>query len=435
MNQQLQDIAKRYEEGAIKTQHLEATIFEEIYGSDREKLAAACADAARIRCEQIEKKTGVEFTIAKNVPCNNCTLTKDGTVLSGIENKVGGAVIPLGIAGPVRINGQYAKGDFYLPLATNEAALLAGVQRGIKAINLAGGVNTMVTFDGMMRASLVEAPNLQRARQLIDDLKDPAYIAELGTYVKDPFVQLYDIQCYQMGNKVFMRMFCHTGDAMGMNGVTKATADVTKAILARYTDFQLITISSNFCCDKKSNHVNILSGRGKAVQANVFLPEEVLKKVFKKGITSRKVERVVFNKCYLGSALAGTLGGFNVNAANPIAAFYAATGQDLAHVVSSSSCFVQAESFDDGLLFQATFPNLEVAAMGGGTMFGTARECLKLIGCDRVGTSLEDNVSVKKVAEIAAVCAISLDLNTACAQASGYEMAEGHVRLARGEKD
>jgi len=428
-------IKEKYMNGEIKTQHLEAAIYEEVYGSDREKLAAACADAARIRCEVIEERAGVEMPIVKNVKCDNCSITADGTVLSGIENKVGGIVVPLGIAGPVRVNGQYAKGDYYLPLATNEAALVAGVQRGIKCINLAGGINTMVTFDGMMRASLVQAPSLQRAAELIEALKDEDYIKELATYVKDPFVHLYEIQTYQMGSKVFMRMFCRTGDAMGMNGVTKATADVTKAILARYTDFELITISSNFCCDKKSNHVNLLSGRGKAVQANVYIPEEALKKVFKKGITARKVERVVFNKCYLGSALAGTLGGFNVNAANPIAAFFAATGQDLAHVVSSSSCFVQAEADDNGLLFQATFPNLEVAAMGGGTMYGTARECLRLIGADRVGASLEDNTSVKKVAEIAATCAVCLDLNTACAQASGYEMAEGHVRLARGEKD
>jgi hydroxymethylglutaryl-CoA reductase (NADPH) len=230
-------------------------------------------------------------------------------------------------------------------------------------------------------------------------------------------------------------MIWKTGDAMGMNGVTKAAADITRAIVALYPVFRLLTISSNLCTDKKNSHINILQGRGESVQAEGFVPDEVLAKVFKKGVTSRSVEKVVFHKCYLGSALSGTISGFNVNAANPIAAFFAATGQDLAHVVSSSSGFIQADAVEGGLRFMATFPNLEVAAYGGGTMFGTAREALKLIGCDKIGTSLEDNASVLRVAEIAVVCAAALDLNTACAQAAGYEMADSHVKLARGEKE
>ena len=179
----------------------------------------------------------------------------------------------------------------------------------------------------------------------------------------------------------------------------------------------------------------MLNGRGKSIQTEVFLSDEVLAKVFKKGVTGRSVEKTVFHKCYLGSGLSGTISGFNVNAANAVAAFYAATGQDLAHVVSSSSCFVQADAVNGGVHFMVTLPCMELAAVGGGTMFGTAKEALNLIGCGQFGKEPDDNRSVMRLAEIAAAVVTALDLNTACAQAAGYEMADSHVKLARGEED
>ena len=133
--------------------------------------------------------------------------------------------------------------------------------------------------------------------------------------------------------------------------------------------------------------------------------------------------------------MSGTISGFNVNAANSIAAFFAATGQDLAQVITSSSCFVQAEALPDGLHFMVSLPSLELAATGGGTMFATAREALELLDCGERGSNPDDNSSVMRLAEICATAVTALDLNSACAQAAGYEMAEAHVFLARGEKD
>jgi len=248
-------------------------------------------------------------------------------------------------------------------------------------------------------------------------------------------VRLEEIAPYQLGTKVFLRLIFRTGDAMGMNGVTKASADIVRAMLEKLNGWTLITISSNLCSDKKAAHINVLNGRGKAAQAEVFIPEKVLKAVFKEGVTSRKVEKVVFHKCYLGSCYAGTISGFNVNAANALAAFFAATGQDLAQVISSSACFIQADAVDGGLHFMASMPSLEVATIGGGTMFGTSKEALRLIGCGGFGSSLDDNTNVKRLAEVAISAVAALDLNTACAQAAGYEMADSHVKLARGEKE
>ena len=437
IQEKIADIKKRFAAGEVKQQYLEAIVFEEVYGSDKTSLRDACDIAARIRCEDIEARTGVSLELVKNSRVDNGSLAGGETVLAGIEMKVGAALIPMGIAGPVRIKGNFVNDEeIYIPLATNEAALVAGVQRGIKAINMSGGINAIVTFDGMSRAPLIEAPDIRSARALIEYIENnpDEVLARYGKFARDPFVRLDFIECYQLSTKVFLRMFFKTGDAMGMNGVTKASADIIRAILADNPEFRLLTISSNLCTDKKNSHINVTSGRGKSIQTEVFIPEEVLQACFKKGVNSRSVEKLVFHKCYLGSCLSGTISGFNVNAANPIAAFYAATGQDLAHVVSSSSGFIQADAVEGGLHFMSTFPCMELATIGGGTMFGTARECLKLIGCDKFGTSIDDNKSVMRLAEIAAVAATSLDLNTACAQASGYEMADSHVKLARGEK-
>lgn len=436
MNQALLAIKARYMSGEVKSQNLETVIFTEVYQSDAARVKDACNDAAVIRCESIEEATGADLSMIRNTRMDNCTLVGGDRILSGIEGKIGSAVIPMGIAGPVQINGQYVNEKVYIPLATNEAALVAGVQRGIKAINLSGGLNTIVHFDGMSRAPLIEAPDIAEANRFCQQIKNDRELFEaLAVYSKDPFVRLETIDPYQLGTKVFLRMTFKTGDAMGMNGVTKASADITRAILARMPQWKLLTISSNLCSDKKSAHINVLNGRGKSIQTEVFIPEEVLTTVFKKGVNPRSVEKTVFHKCYLGSCYSGTLGGFNVNAANAVAAFYAATGQDLAHVISSSSCFVQADAVDGGLHFMVSLPCMELATIGGGTMFGTAKEALKLIGCGGFGKSVDDNKNVLRLAEIAAATVTALDLNTACAQAAGYEMADSHVKLARGEED
>jgi hydroxymethylglutaryl-CoA reductase (NADPH) len=431
----LTEIKTKYFNGEIKTQNLETAVFTDVYGSDAAYVKDACNDAAVIRCEMLEETTGASLELIKKTRVDNCSLLGGERILSGIESKIGGAIIPMGFAGPVRINGQHVKGeDVYIPLATNEAALVAGVQRGIKAINLSGGLKTLVHYDGMTRAPLIEAPNIAEARRFIEQIKtDRELFARLAKLSRDPFVVLEEIAPYQLGTKVFLRMKFKTGDAMGMNGVTKAAADLTRGILQELPDWRLLTISSNLCSDKKSSHINVLENRGKAIETEVFIPTEVLKKVFKAGVNPRSVEKVVFHKCYLGSCFSGTIGGFNVNAANSIAAFYAATGQDLAHVISSSSCFVQADATDDGVHFMVSLPCMELATIGGGTMFGTAKEALKLIGCGGFGKSVDDNDNVMRLAEIAATAVTALDLNTACAQAAGYEMADSHVKLARGE--
>ena len=432
----LDEIKKDFFEGKLKTQHLEITIFQKAFNSQADKVNDACRAASEIRCELLETKIGVSLPLTKGSQIDNGTLANPQTILSGIESKIGVALIPMGFAGPAKICGQFVSPDeeIYIPLATNEAALVAGVQRGLKAINMAGGLKTLVHFDGMTRAPLLEAPDIYEANKFIEFIRNNEdYIKELQTCVPDPFVSLREIEPYQLGTKIFIRLIFKTGDAMGMNGVTKASAEICRYILMKKPDWKLLTISSNLCTDKKNSHINVLNGRGKSIQTEVFISDEILKKVFKAGVNARSIEKVIFHKCYLGSNLSGTISGYNVNAANAVAAFYAATGQDLAHVVSSSSCFVQADAVDGGVHFMVSLPCMELATIGGGAMFGTAKEMLHMLKCTEHGSSADDSTSVKRLAEIAATAVTALDLNTACAQAAGYEMADSHVKLARGE--
>ena len=264
----LDAIKSDYFSGKIKTQNLEQEVFVKVCNGDPAKVKDACRIAAEIRCDFLESKTGKNLSQIKNAHIDTCGL-KDTAILSGIESKIGGAILPMGFAGPAKICGQYVspEEDIYIPLATNEAALVAGVQRGLKAIALGGGLKTLVHYDAMTRAPLIEAPDIYTARKFIDFATgNSQYIAELQKCIPDPFVRLEDIEFYQLGTKVFLRLIFKTGDAMGMNGATKAAAEICRYILAKNPEWRLLTISGNMCTDKKNSHINVLNGRGKSVQ-------------------------------------------------------------------------------------------------------------------------------------------------------------------------
>jgi len=430
----MQELYDKYQLGELEDD-LEEAILKSTYQNDKDMFGSACKEAASVRASALEKRGGVSLQQIRDAWVENDRVTDSGEVVRGIEYKIGGCIIPMGYVGPLTIHGDYVKNEsLVVPMATNEAALLYSIQRGIKAVNLAGGVHTLTHFDGMTRAPLLEAPDIRAAREFIDRLEnDPALLKSMRSVQIDPFVRLEEVEPYQLGTKVFLRMRFKTGDAMGMNGVTKAVADITQQLLKNLPGWHLITISSNLCSDKKSTQINILHHRGKAIETEVFVSNEILQQVFSENLNAYHVAQTVFNKCYLGSALSGSTGGFNVNAANSIAAFFAATGQDMAQVVSSASCFVQAKASDKGLHFTVSLPCIELAAVGGGTMFGTAREALQLLGCDKAGSSIDDNQSVMRLSEIAAAVVTSLELNSACIQSCGYALADLHVKLARGE--
>lgn len=430
-----QEIRRLLDEGGIKARDLEEVVFAEVLGSDEGRISEAGEIAERLRADYIASKTGVRLDEAKRHEVKTLR-SIEGILAKGIEMKVGGAVIPLGVAGPVRIDGVAARGEYHIPCATNEAALVAGLNRGMKVINRAGGIRTIVTRDTMTRAPLLEAPGIVEAADLVRALAN-----ELGDELLEipsddaPFCRLVRVEPFQLGRKVWVRFVCRVGDAMGMNTVTNYAAKLVKEILRRHPSIRLVALSGNLCSDKKATALNVLHGRGKGVETEVIIRPDILADVYGAEATPEAVASINQSKNLYGSALAGTVTGFNANAANTVAAVFAATGQDLAQVVESSTCFDQAVVDKTGLRFGVTLPCLEVGVHGGGTGFGTARECLTLMGCAGVGRDADDNENARRLAELIGAAVTAQELNLLCTLAGGFELASSHVRLAQGRVD
>ncbi len=421
----IEELVEGLEKKKYKFHELEKIAFERL-GNREDKWQEACRTASAARLKFIEKESKKKFP---NIEKSYINVAGKGT--TGVENLVGGAVVPLGIGGPLKIDGECAKGEFYVPLATNEAALIAGLSRGCKAINESGSVKTLVTRNSMTRAPVLELPDTASAKKLSDAINsDSKLYAELkkSAEAESKVSKLFCIQTFQVGKRVWLRFAFETGDSMGMNSVTKYTANAIRKLCEFFPKAKLIALSGNMCCDKKSNHANILLGRGKSVEAEIAIKKDVLRNVY--GTDARTIEKINFIKNYQGSALAGATG-CNANAANTIAAMFIATGQDAAQVVESSSCFVTAEDVDGNLYFSVSLPCLEVGTVGGGMGYATAHEVLEILGCAGAGKNPGDNA--KKLAEIIAASVLAQELNLLGALANEYELGESHVRLARGK--
>jgi len=241
--------------------------------------------------------------------------------------------------------------------------------------------------------------------------------------------KLIDLQVFQQSKFLWFRFVFQTDDAMGMNSATRYSANAIEFLQNKFHEIKLISLSGNMCTDKKSTHVNILLNRGKHVETEVIIPAKVLTEI-RSHISPRVIERLNFVKNWMGSSLSGTIAGFNANAGNALAALFAATGQDLAQITESSSCFVYAENQGDALYFGVSLPSLEVATIGGGTKTPTAREALRLLSCD--GPGLQPGENALKLAEIAGAAVTAQELNLLISLASGLDLAESHMRMVRG---
>ena len=423
----LESLKKEFVLGKVKSYILEEKIFDLIKDWD-----VANKIAAKWRLEDVENKTNKTYPIIRNA---YTSVDKNNTKTTGIEQQIGGAITPLAISSSLRIMGDFAEGEFLIPLATNEAALVAGLNRGIKTVNESGGISTVVTRNCMTRAPLIECSDIREAKMLFDEIRNKGYLYKLlkqAAEAESNVSIVNDIQPFQQGRFLHIRFVFQTGDAMGMNSATKYSANAIKALIERHPDVKVRSLTANMCSDKKATHTNIIFGRGKSVETEVLIRASLIKSIF--GVDIETVVKLNYLKNYRGSALAGTTTGFNANAANTIAAIFIATGQDCAQLTESSSCFTDAEIVERDaekyLAFGVSLPCLEVATIGGGTDFGTAKECLEMLDCAGPGKNPGDNA--RKLAEIIAAAVTCQELNLLCAQSNMYELAESHIRLARG---
>jgi len=379
--------------------------------------------ATGIRRAYIEKVTGVKLdNVGRTVIDFNAVVGRN------IENTIGAAQVPVGIAGPLRVIGDYANGTYYIPLATSEGALVASVNRGAKIITESGGARSKVINDGMTRAPVITVPSIVDAVELVNWVNEHFNEIKGVAESTSRHARLINIQPFIVGNNVWLRFKFTTGDAMGMNMVTIATDKAVKYILSNFPRARLVALSGNMCVDKKANAVNFLLGRGKTVVSEAVIPKSLLSGW---GVTAEDVAEVNNRKNLLGSALAHSYG-FNAHFANIIAAIFIATGQDVAQVVESSMGITWMEPLDNGDLYVSiTLPSLEVGTVGGGTGLPTQREFLQMLGV--YGSGNPPGTNALKFAEIVAAAVLAGEVNLVLALTRD-ELARAHEMLGRAGK-
>ncbi|NJE60832.1 hydroxymethylglutaryl-CoA reductase (NADPH) [Thermococcus sp. 21S7] len=378
--------------------------------------------ATEVRRRALEKRLGISL---ENI--GHYSIDPERVIGKNIENMIGVVQIPMGVAGPLRINGEYAKGEFYIPLATTEGALVASVNRGCSALTAAGGVETTIIDDKMTRAPLLKCPDARRAREVAEWVRaNIDYLQEKAVSKVTRHGKLRDVKPYIVGNNLYLRFEFETGDAMGMNMVTIASEEIMKVIEEHFPDVRYLALSGNLCVDKKPNAMNFINGRGKTVIAEAVIPREIVEKKLK--TTPELIAEVNYRKNLVGSAQAGSYG-FNAHFANIVGAIFLATGQDEAQITEGSHGVTLAEVTAEGDLYiSVTMPSLEIGTVGGGTRVPTQREALSIMGV--AGGGEPAGANARKFAEIIAGTVLAGELSLLAAIAAKH-LAKAHAELGR----
>jgi hydroxymethylglutaryl-CoA reductase (NADPH) len=259
------------------------------------------------------------------------------------ENVIGYLPLPLGVAGPLVIDGQ----NYFIPMATTEGVLVASTSRGCKAINAGGGAVTVVHGDGMTRGPCVSFPTLARAAEAKTWLDSEEGMRTIKSAFDSTsrFARLQVLKTALAGTYLYIRFKTTTGDAMGMNMISKGVEKALEVMSTEcgFSDMSTISLSANYCTDKKPAAINWIDGRGKSVVAEAIIPGEVVKKVLKSDVDA--LVELNISKNLIGSAMAGSIGGFNAHASNILTAIFLATGQDPAQNVESSNCITLMKKY------------------------------------------------------------------------------------------
>ncbi|WP_255197237.1 hydroxymethylglutaryl-CoA reductase (NADPH) [Halorarius litoreus] len=343
---------------------------------------------------------------------------------SAIENMMGAAQVPMGIAGPIPVNGGAADGTHYLPLATTEGALVASVNRGCSAIRAAGGSTARVLKNAMTRAPVFRVADVGEAAEVSSWVRANADTLREAAEATTSHGELREVTPYVVGDNVFLRFAYDTKDAMGMNMATIATQEAAELVEAE-TPAELVALSGNLCTDKKPAAINAVEGRGRTVAADVLLSREQVEDRFK--TTPEAIAEANTRKNLVGSAKAGSLG-FNAHAANTIAAAFLACGQDIAQVVEGSNAITTVDVRGDELYASLTIASLEVGTVGGGTKLPTQAEALDVLGVRGGGDPAGANADA--LAEVICTGALAGELSLLGALASSH-LASAHEELGR----
>jgi hydroxymethylglutaryl-CoA reductase (NADPH) len=335
----------------------------------------------------------------------------DPSVLKGsIEGFIGFARVPLGVAGPVRIRGAAADGEFLVPLATSEGTLVASYQHAFNAMNRSGGAAALCTGEQVQRAPCFEFASLAEAGRFAAWLPGQRELIATAAAGTSRYCRLTGMHPHVVGNTVYLLLEFVTGDAAGQNMVTAAAEAACQAVLA-VTPLVPASwlVESVLSGDKRASAMSFRAPRGRNASAEVMLPARQYGRYWR--ATPEDAART-WRQATNGAIQTGAVG-LQGNVANALAALFIACGQDVACVAEATTALTRFEVTRDGDLYvSVTLPNLIVGTVGGGTYLPTARECLGMLGCAGAGNA-------RKFAEICAVVALAGELAIVGAMASG----------------
>ncbi|XP_061907732.1 3-hydroxy-3-methylglutaryl-coenzyme A reductase-like isoform X1 [Entelurus aequoreus] len=334
------------------------------------------------------------------------------------ENVIGYMPVPVGVAGPLHLDGK----QFQVPMATTEGCLVASTNRGCRAIALAGGASSRILADRMTRGPVVRLPSACQAAEVSAWLEstDGFQVIKEVFDSTSRFARLQKLLVGQAGRNLYIRFHSKTGDAMGMNMISKGTEQALSRLQQHFPELQVLAVSGNYCTDKKPAAINWIEGRGKSAVCEATIPAHVVKEVLK--TTTGALVEVNINKNLVGSAMAGSIGGFNAHAANMVAAIYIACGQDPAQSVSSSNCITLMEASGptgEDLYISCTMPSIELGTVGGGTNLPPQQACLQMLG---VQGASEDcpGANARQLAKIVCATVLAGELSLMAALTAGH---------------
>jgi len=346
------------------------------------------------------------------------------------EIVVGYVPLPVGIVGPLVLNGE----PVYVPMATTEGCLVASTNRGCKALTASGGCQSVLLKDAITRAPCLRMPSAMRAAALKAWVEVPSNYAvvEAAFNSTTNYGKLVSVDATVAGRNIYLRFCCMSGDAMGMNMVSKGCLKAIEALEMEFPDLVLVAISGNMCTDKKPAAINWILGRGKSVVVEAVIPEKIVKGVLKSSVYD--MIETNKHKNLIGSALAGSIGGFNAHAANIVTAVFLATGQDPAQNVESSNCLTIMELAEDGksLYVSVTMPSIEVGTVGGGTHLPAQAACLDICGVRGAakGPNSKPGDNARKLAQIVGASVLAGELSLMAALAANH-LVRSHMQHNR----
>lgn len=320
-----------------------------------------------------------------------------------IENYIGTARVPVGLAGPVDVLGEHAKGTFHIPMATTEGTLVASTSRGMKVINESGGIHVRVVRNGgVQRSPVFEFSSIDDAKRFASELSEDWQWLTPIMESTTSHGKLMDIRCWQMGSRVTVRMTMDPGDASGQNMVSISSQKAAEALLKKYPEVKNLLMAGGLSGEKVPANVNMLLGRGKGVTASVSIPADVMSRITRSDIA----DMPRLHQTYSNFATWGGNRNTHHSLPNAASAVFIATGQDVATLPECCQAqnLLDYDTQSRTLHWELHIPSLTVGTVGGGTGLPTQNECLQIMECAGSG-------KVDKFAELCAVASLANEIS------------------------